>query len=247
MAFRRGEGLEVHDVFLWPLKLVFYAWLTLALMALAAMGMEIVLAKQVWGDEVWSDNAALAQVQQTLSQDIELTRSLRPDAPLTGLAVTCARGVYGFFFQLIPIERWMTNAALLPANPDIPTYGGDLIARNHLVYHVQGELYLAMVRAQIFGVRLAILIGAAPLFLLVWSLGLVDGLTQRSIRRACAGRESSSMYHRAKFFQFAGLVTGAMVYLMWPVSIRPEWIVLPLALLIGVLSRVQWTYLKKYL
>jgi integrating conjugative element membrane protein (TIGR03747 family) len=104
-----------------------------------------------------------------------------------------------------------------------------------------------MVRAQIFGVRLAILIGAAPLFLLVWVLGLVDGLTQRSIRRACAGRESSSMYHRAKFFQFAGLATGAMLYLMWPVSIRPEWIVLPLALLIGVLSRVQWTYLKKYL
>jgi integrating conjugative element membrane protein (TIGR03747 family) len=102
-------------------------------------------------------------------------------------------------------------------------------------------------RAQLFGVRLAILIGAAPLFLLVWSLGMVDGLTQRTIRRACAGRESSSMYHRAKFFQYAGLATGAMVYLMWPVSIRPEWIVLPLALLTGVLSRVQWTYLKKSL
>lgn len=247
MAFRRGEGLEAHDVFLWPLKLVFYAWLTLALMALAAMGMEVFLAKQVWGNEVWSDNAALAQVQRTLSQDLELTRSLRPEAPLTRLAVTCARGVYGFFFQLIPIERWMTNAALLPANPDIPTYGGDIIARNHLVYHLQGELYLAMVRAQIFGVRLAILMGAAPLILLVWTLGLVDGLTQRYIRRACAGRESSSMYHRAKFFQFAGLATGAMVYLMWPASIRPEWIVLPLALFTGLLSRVQWTYLKKYL
>ena len=242
MATRRGEGLETHSLFLWPLKLVFYAWLTLALMALASMGLEIVLAKQVWGDA-----AALAQVQQTLHQDLKLTRSLRPDTPLTGLAVTCARGVYGFFFQLIPIERWMTNAALLPANPDIPTYGGDLIARNDFVYPLQGELYLAMYRAQIFGVRLAILIGAVPLFLLVWSLGLVDGLTQRTIRRACAGRESSSMYHRAKFFQFAGLATGAMVYLMWPVSIRPEWIVVPLALLIGVLSRVQWTYLKKYL
>ena len=125
--------------------------------------------------------------------------------------------------------------------------GGDIIARKDFVYPLQDELYLAMLRAQIFGVRLAILMGAAPLFLLVWSLGLVDGLTQRHIRRACAGRESSSMYHRAKFFQFAGLATGAMVYLMWPVSIRPEWIVLPLALLTGLLSRVQWTYLKKYL
>ena len=242
MGSRRGEGPEAHNVFLWPLRLVFYAWLTLALMALAAMGMEVLLAKQVWGEAV-----AQAQVSETLRQDIALTHSLRPTAPLTGLARTCAKAVYGFFFQLIPIERWMTNAALLPAHPDVTYQGGDLVARNHLVYPLQDEIYLAMIRAQIFGVRLAILIGAAPLFLLVWTLGLVDGLTQRHIRRACAGRESSSMYHRAKFFQLAGLALGAMVYLMWPVSIRPEWIVLPLALLTGLLSRVQWTYLKKYL
>ena len=50
VTFKRGDGLEAHDVFLWPLKLVFYAWLTLALMALASMGMEILLAKQVCGD-----------------------------------------------------------------------------------------------------------------------------------------------------------------------------------------------------
>ena len=242
MASRRGEELAAHNVFLWPLKLVFYVWLTLALMALAAMGMEVILAKQVWGEV-----AGLAQACETLSQDLALTHDLRPDVPLSGLARTCARAVYGFYFQLIPIERWMTNAALLPAQPDVTYYGGDIIARKDFVYPLQDELYLAMLRSQIFGVRLAILMGTAPLFLLVWSLGLVDGLTQRTIRRACAGRESSSMYHRAKFFQFAGLATGAMVYLMWPVSIRPEWIVLPLALLIGLLSRVQWTYLKKYL
>ena len=242
MASRRDEGLAAHNVFLWPLKLVFYTWLTLALMALAAMGMEVVLAKQVWGEV-----EGLAQAQQTLSRDLALTHELRPDAPLTGLARTCAKGVYGFFFQLIPIERWMTNAALLPAHPDVTYYGGDLIARNDFVYPLQDEIRLAMLRAQISGVRLAILMGAAPLFVLIWALGLVDGLTQRTIRRACAGRESSSMYHRAKFFQFAGLAMGAMVYLMWPVSIRPEWIVIPLALLTGLLSRVQWTYLKKYL
>jgi integrating conjugative element membrane protein (TIGR03747 family) len=242
VASRRDEGLAAHNVILWPLKLVFCAWLTLALMAVAAMGMEVVLAKQVWGE-----SEGLAQAQQTLSRDLDLTHDLRPDAPLTGLARTCAKGVYGFFFQLIPIERWMTNAAMLPAQPDVTYYGGDIIARKDLVYPLQDELYLAMLRAQIFGVRLAILMGASPLFLLVWTLGLVDGLTQRTIRRACAGRESSSMYHRAKFFQFAGLATGAMVYLMWPVSIRPEWIVIPLALLTGLLARVQWTYLKKYL
>lgn len=230
-------------VFLWPVKLVFYIWLTLALICLAGMGLEVFLAHQAKGGEA----AGIAQAQATLRQDLQLTHSLRQDAPLTDLAKTCAKGVYWFFFQLIPFERWMTNAAMLPANPDVTYYGGDIVARNHLVYHLQGDLYIAMLRAQIIGVRLAILFGAAPLILLAWGLGFADGLTQRHIRRACAGRESSSMYHRAKFFQFAGLSLGAMVYLLWPVSIRPEWIVLPLALLTGLSSRVQWTYMKKYM
>jgi integrating conjugative element membrane protein (TIGR03747 family) len=241
VASRRDEGLAAHNVFLWPLKLVFYAWLTLALMALAAMGMEIILAKQVWGEAGVGPGAADPEPRSGAHPRPAAGRA--PDRTGPDLR----QGVYGFFFQLIPIERWMTNAALLPAHPDVTYYGGDIIARKDFVYPLQDELYLAMLRAQIFGVRLAILMGAAPLFLLVWTLGLVDGLTQRHIRRACAGRESSSMYHRAKFFQFAGLATGAMVYLMWPASIRPEWIVLPLALLTGLLSRVQWTYLKKYL
>lgn len=234
--------LQTYHYFLWPVKVFLYTLITLAVMAVASMGVEVFLAKQVWGEA-----AALIRAQQTLSQDIQLTRILRQDAPLTHLAEICAKGVYWVFFQLVPFERWMTSAALLPPNPDVTYYGGDIIARDHLVYHLQDEIYLAMYRAQIFGVRLAILIGTAPLFLLAWSLGLVDGLTQRYIRRACAGRESSSMYHRAKFFQFAGLGAGAMIYLMWPTSIRPEWIVLPLAVLTGGLSRVQWTYLKKYL
>jgi len=53
---------------------------------------EVFLAKQVWGDA-----AALAQAQQTLRQDIQLTRGLRQDAPLTGLAEACAKGVCWFF------------------------------------------------------------------------------------------------------------------------------------------------------
>ena len=90
MASRRGEGLAAHNVFLWPLKLAFFAWLTLALMALTAMGMEVILAKQVWGDA-----AGLAQAQQTLSRDLALTHDLRPDAPLRDVVWPLASEVRG--------------------------------------------------------------------------------------------------------------------------------------------------------
>ena len=64
-----------------------------------------------------------------------------------------------------------------------------------------------MVGTQLLGVRAAILARFAPLSSSVrgrrrrW-------FTQRAIRRACGGRESASLYHRAKYLQLAVLGLG---------------------------------------
>ncbi|MGB5103857.1 MAG: DUF4400 domain-containing protein [Steroidobacteraceae bacterium] len=60
-----------------------------------------------------------------------------------------------------------------------------------------------MVVTQLLGVRAAILARFAPLLLLLYAVGAADGFTQRAIRRACGGRESASLYHRAKYLQLA--------------------------------------------
>ena len=87
----------------------------------------------------------------------------------------------------------------------------------------------------------------APLLLLMYNVGAMDGLTQRAIRRACGGRESGSLYHRAKHLQVALIVVAVLTGLLWPALPDIRWIGLPLTAALGIFSRVQWAYYKKHL
>ncbi|MCZ4314635.1 DUF4400 domain-containing protein [Comamonadaceae bacterium G21597-S1] len=80
-----------------------------------------------------------------------------------------------------------------------------------------------------------------PLLALLHVVGAMDGLTDRAIRRSCGGRESASLYHRAKYFQLVVLGLGALVLLAW------ELFVGLITVLAGVLARLQWAYYKKHL
>ena len=104
-----------------------------------------------------------------------------------------------------------------------------------------------MVATQLVGVRMAILMCYGPLLLLVCSLGAADGLVQRAIRKSCGGRESASLYHRAKHSQMVVLGLGAAALVLWPAVV--EWRLYPVALvaLAAIGARTQWSNYKKYL
>jgi integrating conjugative element membrane protein (TIGR03747 family) len=226
---------------LWPFKTAFYLWLSFTLLGLLSIAFQVSMAKLVWGVP-----ETTRQVEVFLARDVERTYQNDQPTSLTHLAINGARLGYWMFFKVTQIDKMMRNAATL-GNANSLDRGGDILVRNNLVSHIQDEIFLSMYVVQDFAVRIVLLMGAWPLYLLMFSLGLVDGLAERSIRRACAGRESSSLYHRAKYLQFASFVMAGMVYVLLPYSIRPEWFFIPLAGLLLVLSRVQWTYLKKYL
>lgn len=77
-------------------------------------------------------------------------------------------------------------------------------------------------------------------------IALIDGLNARKIRQANAGRESASLYHRAKFLRTSVLWSSIFLYLVIPVAISPQWLLIPV---IGIALSVfmQAKYLKKYL
>jgi integrating conjugative element membrane protein (TIGR03747 family) len=106
---------------------------------------------------------------------------------------------------------------------------------------------VAMIGTQLLGVRLATLGMMVPLLVLVYLIAAADGLTQRAIRRACGGRESASLYHRAKHLQVMLLAMGGVLVLIQPVSIDPRLVGVPVALLVGILARLQWACYKKHL
>ena len=122
----------------------------------------------------------------------------------------------------------------------------DTIMRRSYVSHREG-IEAAMVGTQLLGVRAAILARFAPLLLLLYAVGAADGFTQRAIRRACGGRESASLYHRAKYLQVAVLGLGGVDLLLWPGPVLWERYAALGALLTGGLASVQWAYYKKHM
>ncbi|MBR0129190.1 MAG: DUF4400 domain-containing protein, partial [Neisseriaceae bacterium] len=63
--------------------------------------------------------------------------------------------------------------------------------------------------------------------LLLGIIALIDGLNARKIRQANAGRESASLYHRAKYLRTGILFSSIFLYLTLPFAINPQWLMLP--------------------
>jgi integrating conjugative element membrane protein (TIGR03747 family) len=122
----------------------------------------------------------------------------------------------------------------------------DTIVRNTFLANREA-IEVAMIGTQLLGVRLATLGMMVPLLVLVYLVAAADGLTQRAIRRACGGRESASLYHRAKHLQVMLVAMGGVLVLIQPISIDPRLIGVPVALLVGLLARLQWACYKKHL
>jgi hypothetical protein len=94
--------------------------------------------------------------------------------------------------------------------------------------------------------RLALWLSATLPVALGYVVGMIDGLVERSIRRCCGGRESATLYHRAKY-AIAGVVgMWLFTYLCIPITLELQsgaWVT---AGALGAMSRLQWKYYKKY-
>lgn len=99
----------------------------------------------------------------------------------------------------------------------------------------------------LFGVRLGQTIQVVPVLLLLLLVYGHDGWIQRSIRRTSAGKESASVYHRAKKYSSSLIIPFiAAIYLCSPVKYEPMWLFLPFILVSALMVRMQMTYYKKY-
>lgn len=97
-----------------------------------------------------------------------------------------------------------------------------------------------------FFVRVALLIFSLAAFALFFILGMVDGLVERDLRRWGGGRESSMVYNLARKSIFRFFIGACVIYISFPISINPTWIILPFAVAIGFSTRVTFERLKKY-
>jgi integrating conjugative element membrane protein (TIGR03747 family) len=216
-----------------PLKFFFGASLLLLGLLLAAWIIDWLFVFYVWPEGV-------ARLQGILAEDLARAVGYSTGEP-PHLAEKTANFLYALLFEATGIHGMGARFAEASAL-SIP----DTVVRNAYVANFK-VIQVAMIGTQLFGVRLAMLMMATPLLALVYCAAVADGLAQRAIRRASGGRESASLYHRAKHLQVVLLVTGAAVVLLWPASIDPRYLWISGAVVLGVFARLQWTFYKKHL
>lgn len=98
----------------------------------------------------------------------------------------------------------------------------------------------------LIGIKCLVVIAFLPLLLLLSGVGFIDGLVQRHLRRLGGARESALKYHQFKYWYARCFFVGLFFYLTLPIDIAPVWLLLPMAIGMGLTLRQTLTYFKKY-
>jgi len=172
------------------------------------------------------------------------TRSLMLSEPVTVIS-HCVKQGYQWVFVDSGFISWLSVARQMNGQ------GGAVEVMNRvgswltmtLWEYLQATVYVTV----IFSIRVAILVLSVPLFIMVSAIGIVDGLVRRDLRRYGAGYESSFIYHHAKRYVKPAMYGPCMLYLAWPTAVWPNLLLLPSAILLGVVLSIVTGAFKKYL
>ena len=100
---------------------------------------------------------------------------------------------------------------------------------------------------QVFSIRLAVAFMSFPLFLLVGTVALIDGMVERELRRYGGANESAYIYHNVKPWTKPVMIGAFVLYLGYPDSIHPNVILIPFVTAYGVVVFIVAKTFKKFL
>jgi len=231
-SFHEGP---LAGVLLSPLRLAFALGMGLVGILLVTWSIDWVFVSRIWPD-------GLDRLRSMLADDLGHGIML---AARQGSGAGEITGPANFLCELVFEATGIHDMGLRFSDGAALSIPDTVVRRSYLANREAIET--AMVGTQLLGVRFATLMRFLPLLLLLYAVGTVDGLTERAIRRSCGGRESASLYHRAKYLQMAVLGLGGVALLMWPGLVLWE-VCVPLGVaLTGGLASVQWAYYKKHM
>lgn len=110
-------------------------------------------------------------------------------------------------------------------------------------YYRNAVVYVLMVT----GIRCVIIVLSSLLFVLVGLVAAIDGLHLRELRKVSGGIEHASVYHHAKALIPYTVGVSPVLYLSWPSSINPNFVLLPGMLLFYLAVLVGFSTFKKFI
>ncbi len=202
------------------------------------------MATNYWG-EPGIQHSEKMLVQELIYLNDDFKRSAIVRKPVQ-FAAQFANRFYEISFKMTGVTtavKWLSKSS-----PYSRKNTKTIRKRLHRIYlTIEDYVLAAMVVTKIFAVRLAVLMLAFPVSILLALVGLVDGLVQRDIRRWSGGRESSFVYHWAKKSLYPFLILPWILYLAMPESVHPNFIVLPFAVCFAISVTIMSATFKKYL
>ena len=215
------------------------AWLLVSL--LIAIVVECIGMAHWWPELGLAHSERLAEAESSYLET-DLRQSVVSETPLT-----FARGIDNwlrhYLFEVthvVDLLRW---------NPTTLTSSESGLRANYSAMRRSAArvVMAAMQVTTTFALRLSILLLALPVFAVFGAVAMIDGLVQRDVRRWSGGRESSFIYHWAKRSTMPLLVLCGVGYLAVPFSVRPIFLILPMAAAFAVTVAVAASSFKKYL
>lgn len=214
-----------------PFRYLAYLTLLLAGLLLAAWVIDAFLVFKIWPEGRQPLEGAIATTAAAINSPYGLPL-------LRAQGVAWANGLYHALFVASAIEPIITAdpRALTPFDQTVQRFFGSMLP----------ALQVAMLATKLYGLRLALWLSAIVPLAVGYVVGMIDGLVARSIRRHSGGRESATLYHRAKYAIAGAVGLWLFVYVCLPMSFELPWGSWVAAVVIGLLSRLQWKYYKKY-
>ena len=126
---------------------------------------------------------------------------------------------------------------------DIAQYLMNLIPSND----AKDYFFSAILVTQIFAVRVIIILFSLPIFLFFGLAAFIDGLVERDLRKWGGGREHSLLYHQVKPWITPAFILPIVIYLALPISLHPNYILLPFALVFSTALWMTAALFKKHL
>lgn len=231
----------------WPLRVAF--WVIVVSTGLWIFGM---LAQAGWAryeagedavryqsERVDAELQVLARLQPQLVDPMAIARWI--GTSVRGTAEAVAVVTSRTFMNIPGRTREFASSEFIRNDPD----PGGAFARE-LLAKAGADWDLLVLSTYGFAIRTAVYAAILPMLIVCCSLGVVDGLVFRARRKANAGRESSSLYHRAKFGVTFALITAYLIALVLPRLEAPTQLLFPTAGVVAGLLGLQAAFYKKY-